>query len=68
MCNVLLTCCKDNICRLWTETLLPNDSLLCGDGFNQKVEPDGLNFKRNPSNKERVQSAIEVCALRNFLF
>ncbi|XP_077318349.1 dmX-like protein 1 isoform X1 [Lithobates pipiens] len=66
VCNVLLTCCKDNICRLWTETLLPNDSLLCGDGFNQKVEQDGVNnFKRNPSNKERVQSAIEL-NLRHF--
>uniref|UniRef100_A0A8D2LJR4 Dmx like 1 n=1 Tax=Varanus komodoensis TaxID=61221 RepID=A0A8D2LJR4_VARKO len=30
VCNVLLTCCKDNICRLWAETLLPNDSLLYG--------------------------------------
>ncbi|XP_018412810.1 PREDICTED: dmX-like protein 1 [Nanorana parkeri] len=66
VCNVLLTCCKDNICRLWAETLLPNDSLLCGDGFNQRVEPDGLNnFKRNPSNKERVQSALEL-NLRHF--
>ncbi|KAM5192027.1 dmX-like protein 1 [Mantella aurantiaca] len=61
VCNVLLTCCKDNICRLWSETLLPNDSLLCGDGLSQKVEADSLNnFKRNPSNKERVQSAIEL--------
>ncbi|CAI9567942.1 unnamed protein product, partial [Staurois parvus] len=66
VCNVLLTCCKDNICRLWAETLLPNDSLLCGDSFSQKVEPDSLNnFKRNPSNKERVQSAIEL-NLRHF--
>ncbi|KAG8598097.1 hypothetical protein GDO81_002497 [Engystomops pustulosus] len=62
VCNVLLTCCKDNVCRLWAETLLPNDSLLCGDGFSQKNEPDSLNnnFKRNPSSKERVQSALEL--------
>ncbi|XP_075128224.1 dmX-like protein 1 [Leptodactylus fuscus] len=67
VCNVLLTCCKDNVCRLWAETLLPNDSLLCGDGFSQKIEPDGLNnnFKRNPSSKERVQSALEL-NLRHF--
>ncbi|XP_063820250.1 dmX-like protein 1 isoform X2 [Pseudophryne corroboree] len=67
VCNVLLTCCKDNVCRLWAETLLPNDSLLYGDGFGQKVEPDGLNnnFKRNPSSKERVQSALEL-NLRHF--
>ncbi|XP_056393355.1 dmX-like protein 1 isoform X2 [Hyla sarda] len=67
VCNVLLTCCKDNVCRLWAETLLPNDSLLCGDGFSQKIEPDSLNnnFKRNPSSKERVQSALEL-NLRHF--
>uniref|UniRef100_A0A8C9ZUX1 Dmx like 1 n=1 Tax=Sander lucioperca TaxID=283035 RepID=A0A8C9ZUX1_SANLU len=28
VCNVLLTCCKDSVCRLWAETLLPGDSLL----------------------------------------
>ncbi|XP_068103218.1 dmX-like protein 1 isoform X2 [Hyperolius riggenbachi] len=67
VCNVLLTCCKDNICRLWAETLLPNDSLLFGDGFSQIVEPDNVNnnFKRNPSNKERVQSVLEL-NLRHF--
>ncbi|XP_075035441.1 dmX-like protein 1 isoform X2 [Mixophyes fleayi] len=67
VCNVLLTCCKDSVCRLWAETLLPNDSLLYGDGFSQKVEPDSLNnnFKRNPSSKERVQSALEL-NLRHF--
>ncbi|XP_028268952.1 dmX-like protein 1 isoform X2 [Parambassis ranga] len=30
VCNVLLTCCKDSVCRLWAETLLPGDSLLFG--------------------------------------
>nr|XP_020449620.1 dmX-like protein 1 isoform X2 [Monopterus albus] len=28
VCNVLLTCCKDSVCRLWAETLLPGDSVL----------------------------------------
>ncbi|XP_048375702.1 dmX-like protein 2 [Sphaerodactylus townsendi] len=28
VCNVLLTSCLDGICRLWAETLLPEDSLL----------------------------------------
>ncbi|XP_048835403.1 dmX-like protein 1 isoform X1 [Brienomyrus brachyistius] len=26
VCNVLLTCCKDSVCRLWAETLLPGDN------------------------------------------
>lgn len=25
--NSLITCCKDNICRIWTETVLPDDGL-----------------------------------------
>ncbi|XP_053330080.1 dmX-like protein 1 isoform X2 [Spea bombifrons] len=67
VCNVLLTCCKDNVCRIWAETVLPNDSLLFGDGFSQKTEPESTNsnFRRNPSSKERVQSALEL-NLRHF--
>uniref|UniRef100_A0A3Q3FRG6 Dmx like 1 n=1 Tax=Labrus bergylta TaxID=56723 RepID=A0A3Q3FRG6_9LABR len=34
VCNVLLTCCKDSVCRLWAETLLPGDSLLSGHNNN----------------------------------
>ncbi|XP_049618495.1 dmX-like protein 1 isoform X2 [Syngnathus scovelli] len=35
VCNVLLTSCKDSVCRLWAETLLPADSLLAGHHGNQ---------------------------------
>ncbi|XP_043915100.1 dmX-like protein 1 [Protopterus annectens] len=67
VCNVLLTCCKDNVCRLWAETLLPSDSLLSGDGQGQWTEPvtttDGV--KRHGFKKERVQSTLEL-NLRNF--
>ncbi|XP_061672191.1 dmX-like protein 1 isoform X2 [Syngnathoides biaculeatus] len=35
VCNVLLTSCKDSVCRLWAETLLPGDSLLSGHHGNQ---------------------------------
>ncbi|XP_028313841.1 dmX-like protein 1 isoform X2 [Gouania willdenowi] len=34
VCNVLLTCCKDSVCRLWAETLLPGDNLLSGHHSN----------------------------------
>ncbi|KAM4819521.1 dmX-like protein 1 isoform 5-T5 [Thomomys bottae] len=62
VCNVLLTCCKDNVCRLWVETFLPNDCLLYGGDCNRWSEPINLtnNFKRNVSSKERVQNALEV--------
>ncbi|XP_063087033.1 dmX-like protein 1 isoform X2 [Cavia porcellus] len=67
VCNVLLTCCKDNVCRLWVETFLPNDFLLYGGDCNYWPEPINLtdNFKRNASSKERVQNALEV-NLRHF--
>ncbi|NWR59129.1 DMXL1 protein, partial [Bucorvus abyssinicus] len=67
VCNVLLTCCKDNVCRLWAETLLPNDSLLCGEGYNNWSEAVNFtnNFKRNASSKEKVQNALEL-NLRHF--
>nr|XP_020024118.1 dmX-like protein 1 isoform X4 [Castor canadensis] len=62
VCNVLLTCCRDNVCRLWVETFLPNDCLLYGGDCNHWSEPINLtnNFKRNASSKERVQNALEV--------
>ncbi|NXC27642.1 DMXL1 protein, partial [Campylorhamphus procurvoides] len=67
VCNVLLTCCKDNVCRLWAETLLPNDSLLYGGGYSNWNEAVNFtnNFKRNISSKEKVQSALEL-NLRHF--
>ena len=27
--NMLVTSCLDNICRLWCETLLPEDGIVC---------------------------------------
>ncbi|XP_055980835.1 dmX-like protein 1 isoform X2 [Sorex fumeus] len=67
VCNVLLTCCKDNVCRLWVETFLPNDSLLYGGDCNHWTEPVTFtnNFKRNASSKERVQNALDI-NLRHF--
>jgi len=50
------------VCRLWAETLLPNDSLLYGGGYNSWSEAVNLtnNLKRNTSSKEKVQNALEV--------
>uniref|UniRef100_A0A8C2X954 Dmx like 1 n=1 Tax=Cyclopterus lumpus TaxID=8103 RepID=A0A8C2X954_CYCLU len=45
VCNVLLTCCKDSVCRLWAETLLPGDGLLSGchnnHAFGQRGDTPG---------------------------
>ncbi|KQK77593.1 hypothetical protein AAES_123971 [Amazona aestiva] len=50
-----------------TETLLPNDSLLNGGGYNNWSEAASFtnNFKRNTSSKEKVQNALEL-NLRHF--
>ncbi|XP_069043344.1 dmX-like protein 1 isoform X6 [Lepisosteus oculatus] len=62
VCNVLLTCCKDNVCRLWAETLLPSDSLLSGHSQSQSTEPVATTsgIKRHSTSKERVQNALEL--------
>ncbi|XP_036136303.1 dmX-like protein 1 isoform X6 [Molossus molossus] len=67
VCNVLLTCCKDNVCRLWVETFLPNDCLLYGGDSNHWTESINLtnNSERNASSKERVQNSLDV-NLRHF--
>lgn len=46
VCSVLLTCCKDSVCRLWAETLLPSDCLL-----------SGLRQNHSSSNNDAVKSS-----------
>lgn len=60
-CNVLLTCCKDSVCRLWAETLLPSDCLLSGLGHNHGNNnlPKTNNMKKSSSNT-LTQSPLEV--------
>ena len=41
VCSVLLTCCKDSVCRLWAETLLPDDSLLSSHHNNHATGQQG---------------------------
>ncbi|KAM5331615.1 dmX-like protein 1 isoform 4-T4 [Glossophaga mutica] len=67
VCNVLLTYCKDNVCRLWVETFLPNDCLLYGGDSSHWTESINLtnNFERNASSRERVQNTLDV-NLRHF--
>uniref|UniRef100_A0A3B4Z0K8 Dmx like 1 n=1 Tax=Stegastes partitus TaxID=144197 RepID=A0A3B4Z0K8_9TELE len=59
VCNVLLTCCKDSVCRLWAETLLPGDSLLSGHHNNHTSGQHGEMQKcAGPSRK--------ICVSLNF--
>ncbi|XP_052438398.1 dmX-like protein 2 isoform X2 [Carassius gibelio] len=57
VCNVLLTSCADGICRLWSETLLPEDSLLGG-----QISENSSSFSSslpNNAQKDKIQHALE---------
>ncbi|XP_017577320.2 dmX-like protein 1 isoform X1 [Pygocentrus nattereri] len=51
VCNVLLTCCKDSVCRLWAETLLPSDCLLSGLRHNHSSSNNSDALKSNNMKK-----------------
>lgn len=58
VCNVLLTSCADGICRVWSETLLPEDSLLGGQiSENSTSVSSSL---PNIAQKDKIQHALEV--------
>nr|XP_054587570.1 dmX-like protein 1 isoform X2 [Nothobranchius furzeri] len=50
VCNVLLTCCKDSVCRLWAETLLPGDTLI--SGYRDNHASDDENVKSGSSSSK----------------
>nr|XP_055029708.1 dmX-like protein 2 isoform X4 [Misgurnus anguillicaudatus] len=57
VCNVLLTSCADGICRVWSETLLPEDSLLGG-----QISDNSTSFSSslpNIAQKDKIQHALE---------
>jgi hypothetical protein len=39
--NTLITSCKDNICRIWAETILPDDGLI-----NTNQEENSLSYTK----------------------
>lgn len=54
MCNVLLTCCKDSVCRLWAETLLPSDCLLSGHNHSSTDPMKNNNRKKSSASTTRT--------------
>ncbi|XP_053221704.1 dmX-like protein 2 isoform X5 [Podarcis raffonei] len=62
VCNVLLTSCLDGICRLWAETLLPEDSLL-GEQICETSTSSissSSSFSRSGRHKDNIQHALET--------
>ncbi|PIO29063.1 hypothetical protein AB205_0198710, partial [Aquarana catesbeiana] len=58
VCNVLLTSCQDGICRLWAETLLPEDSLLGGQIIEHGSSSSSLSF--TGKQKDKIEHALET--------
>ena len=38
--NMLITSCKDNVCRIWSETILPDDGLVDLEQFEPSSNYD----------------------------
>uniref|UniRef100_A0A8C3SKA2 Dmx like 2 n=1 Tax=Chelydra serpentina TaxID=8475 RepID=A0A8C3SKA2_CHESE len=60
VCNVLLTSCHDGICRLWAETLLPEDSLLGEQICETSTSSSSSSLLHSGRQKDRIQHALEV--------
>lgn len=65
VCNVLLTSCHDGVCRLWAETLLPEDCLLGEQICETTTSSIASNLSHAGKHKDRIQHALEVlCYLK----
>ncbi|XP_034639200.1 dmX-like protein 2 isoform X1 [Trachemys scripta elegans] len=60
VCNVLLTSCHDGICRLWAETLLPEDSLLGEQICETSTSSSSSSLLHSGRQKDRIQHALET--------
>ncbi|XP_054243979.1 dmX-like protein 2 isoform X7 [Indicator indicator] len=59
VCNVLLTSCLDGICRLWAETLLPEDTLL-GEQICETSTSSISTTSQTGKQKDKIQHALET--------
>ncbi|XP_026565703.1 dmX-like protein 2 [Pseudonaja textilis] len=62
VCNVLLTSCQDGVCRLWVETLLPEDTLLGEQICETSTSSIGssTSFSHSGRHKDNIQHALET--------
>uniref|UniRef100_A0A8C5KRS5 Dmx-like 2 n=1 Tax=Jaculus jaculus TaxID=51337 RepID=A0A8C5KRS5_JACJA len=60
VCNVLLTSCHDGVCRLWAETLLPEDCLLGEQICETTTSSIASNVFETGRHKDRTQHALET--------
>ncbi|XP_078283348.1 dmX-like protein 2 isoform X1 [Rhinoraja longicauda] len=60
VCNVILTSCQDGVCRLWAETLLPEDNLFGGQMAETTINTSSTNLSHGGSQKDKIQHALET--------
>ncbi|XP_040824651.1 dmX-like protein 2 isoform X12 [Ochotona curzoniae] len=60
VCNVLLTSCHDGVCRLWAETLLPEDCLLGEQICETTTSSVSSTLSQAGKHKDRIQHALET--------
>ncbi|XP_055517092.1 dmX-like protein 2 isoform X3 [Leucoraja erinacea] len=60
VCNVLLTSCRDGVCRLWAETLLPEDSLFPGQMAETTINTSTTSLSHGGSQKDKIHHALET--------
>ncbi|KAI2574225.1 dmX-like protein 2 isoform 3 [Homo sapiens] len=60
VCNVLLTSCHDGVCRLWAETLLPEDCLLGEQICETTTSSIASSLSHAGRHKDRIQHALET--------
>ncbi|XP_026955599.1 dmX-like protein 2 [Sagmatias obliquidens] len=60
VCNVLLTSCHDGVCRLWAETVLPEDCLLGEQICETTTSSTASSLTHAGSHKDGVQHALET--------
>ncbi|XP_074773163.1 dmX-like protein 2 isoform X9 [Athene noctua] len=60
VCNVLLTSCLDGVCRLWAETLLPEDTLLGEQICETSTSSISSTISQSGKQKDKIQHALET--------
>jgi hypothetical protein len=61
--NTLITSCKDNVCRIWAETILPDDGLI----HTNHEENSYATISQTSRHKRTVLNKLHKMRFVNFL-
>jgi len=63
--NMLVTSCKDNICRIWAETVLPDDGLIDSHQLDASVSSQSAQLLSTQQHKKRFLQRLHH--IRSFI-